>query len=99
VVGDGLQRRDFTHVDDVVRANILASEANISNEDMATVFNVGTGRNHSILELAKMISGNISFIPERLGEMRETLADNSKINRVLGWEPSVKLEDYIKSLA
>ena len=99
IVGDGLQRRDFTHVSDVVNANILASEASIAAADIGTVLNVGTGTNHSILELARMISDNISFIPERPGEMRETLADNSKIKRVLGWEPSVKLEDYISSLA
>lgn len=98
VVGDGLQRRDFTHVKDVVRANILASEAPLAREYMGGLFNVGTGRNHSILDLAKMMSDRISFIPERQGEMRETLADNSKIRRVLGWEPTVMLEDYISSL-
>lgn len=99
IVGDGLQRRDFTHVNDVVSANILASEKSISSSDLGTVLNVGTGRNHSILELAKMMSPDISFIPERPGEMRETLADNSKIRRVLGWEPTVALEDYVRSLA
>jgi UDP-glucose 4-epimerase len=98
VVGDGLQRRDFTHVNDVVSANVLASEHNISSEDLGTVMNVGTGVNHSILDLARMISPNVSFIPERPGEMKETLADNSKIRRVLGWSPTVVLEDYIKSL-
>lgn len=98
IVGDGLQRRDFTHVNDVVSANILASDSQISSDDLGAVLNVGTGVNHSILELANMISPNISFIPERPGEMRETLADNSKIRRVLGWEPTVVLEDYIRSL-
>lgn len=99
VVGDGLQRRDFTHVRDVIRANMMASEAKIDAKDMGTVLNVGTGTNHSILELANMMSKNITFIPARPGEMRETLADNSKIKRVLGWEPTVKLEDYVASLA
>lgn len=98
IVGDGLQRRDFTHVDDVVSANILASEKSLDRDSIGTVFNVGTGRNHSILELAGMISDNISFLPERAGEMRETLADNSKIRSALGWEPTVRLEDYISSL-
>jgi UDP-glucose 4-epimerase len=98
VVGDGLQRRDFTHVNDVVNANILAATKEIPEEFIGTVFNVGTGRNHSILELANMMSDNISFIPERPGEMRETLADKSKIRKVLGWEPTVQLEDYIDSL-
>lgn len=98
IVGDGLQRRDFTHVNDVVSANIIASERPLEREYFGSVLNVGTGRNHSILELAGMISDKISFIPERSGEMRETLADNSKIRRVLGWEPTVRLEDYVSSL-
>lgn len=99
VVGDGLQRRDFTHVNDVVSANLLAAESKMGKSDLGTVFNVGTGVNHSVLELAEMMSKNIKFIPERPGEMRETLADNSKTKRVLGWEPTVRLEDYIMSLA
>ena len=53
VVGDGLQRRDFTHVSDVVRANIMAAENN--NVGDAEVMNIGTGTNHSVLDLAKMI--------------------------------------------
>lgn len=99
IVGDGLQRRDFTHVRDVVRANMLAATAQISHEDLGTVLNVGTGRNHSILDLARMMSNTISFIPERPGEMRETLADNTKIRRVLGWTPTVVFEEYVRSLA
>lgn len=99
VVGDGLQRRDFTHVVDVVRANVLAATASVDAADMGTVINIGTGRNHSILELAKMMSPGVAFIPERPGEMRETLADNSKARRVLGWEPTVVFEDYVRSLA
>jgi len=99
VVGDGLQRRDFTHVKDVVKANVLASQANLKEDELGTVFNVGTGVNHSILDIAKMMSSDISFIPERPGEMRETLADNAKIKRAMGWEPTVNVEDYIRSLA
>jgi UDP-glucose 4-epimerase len=99
IVGDGLQRRDFTHVSDVVSANVLASSADLPKEEFGTVFNVGTGRNHSILELAGMISDRTTFLPERPGEMRETLADNAKTARLLGWEPSVTLESYIRSLA
>lgn len=98
VVGDGLQRRDFTHVYDVARANILASEAKLSKDDFGTVFNIGTGRNLSVLEIAKMMSDNIRFIPERPGEMRETLADASKAERLLGWKATFMAEDYIRSL-
>lgn len=99
VVGDGLQRRDFTHVHDVVRANILAATAEVPEGMFGTVFNIGTGRNSSILDLASMMSDNVSFLPERPGEMRETLADNSKARKVLGWEPTLFLEDYIRTLA
>lgn len=98
IVGDGLQRRDFTNVSDVVSANILAAEKDLDEKMYGTVFNIGTGTNHSVLELAKMISNKYKFIPERLGEMKETLADNRKAREILGWEPKVKLEDYIASV-
>ena len=75
IVGDGLQRRDFTHVEDVVDANILAMSYDGNN----LLFNVGTGCNHSVLELAKMISDTIRFIPPRQGEARETLANIENI--------------------
>jgi UDP-glucose 4-epimerase len=91
IVGDGLQRRDFTHVDDAVSANILAMTT-----DAVGLFNVGTGRNHSVLDLAKMISDDIVHIGPRIGEARETLADNSKIRNQMGWSPTVRLEDYIQ---
>jgi UDP-glucose 4-epimerase len=91
IVGDGLQRRDFTHVSDAVNANILAMQS-----DKTGLFNIGTGKNHSVLELAKMISNNVKFIPPRLGEARETLADNTKVCNELGWYPKIKLEDYIQ---
>jgi UDP-glucose 4-epimerase len=91
IVGDGLQRRDFTHVSDVVDANILAM-----NSPETGLFNIGTGRNHSVLELANMITDNITFIPPRLGEARVTLANNNKTKTLLFWDPKVKLEDYIK---
>jgi UDP-glucose 4-epimerase len=92
IVGDGHQRRDFTHVDDAVSANILAMET-----DATGLFNVGTGRNHSVLELAHMISDEVVHIGPRLGEARETLADNSKIQAAMGWQPTVRLEDYVKA--
>lgn len=97
VVGDGLQRRDFVNVLDVVDANLKAALKDLPEEVLGTVFNVGTGKNHSILEIAEMVSDRIKFIPARPGEMRETLADNTKARSVLGWEPTVDLEDYIRN--
>ena len=93
IVPDGTQRRDFTHVDDVVNANILAMEKD--HDNYGEIFNVGTGRNHSILELAAMISSNTKMIEPRLGEAYITLANISKTQKVFGWNPTKQIEDYI----
>lgn len=103
IVGDGNQRRDFTYVLDVVNANILA--ANAENIMFGTVFNVGTGNSTSVNELADMISKNMSmrgysthppvYIPERIGEARETKADYTKINQSLGWSPTITIEEWL----
>ena len=94
VVGDGLQRRDFTHVSDVVVANILAS--NMSNSKcIGETFNIGTGTNHNILDIVKMIDGPHKHIPPRPAESRVTLSDSSKARLVLGWSAKVKLEDWM----
>jgi len=92
IVGDGQQRRDFTHVNDVVEANLLAMTKGTPGE----LYNVGTGVNYSVLELANMISNEIKYIPARPGEARESLALNFKLKHDMGWAPTVKLEDYIK---
>ena len=98
IVGDGEQRRDFTHVDDIVQANIAAMNyvAQEGDNYFGTVFNVGTGINHSVNEIAALISDNVSFIPPRAGEARETKANNDKIRSVLNWEPTKKIEDYVE---
>jgi UDP-glucose 4-epimerase len=94
IVGDGTQRRDFTHVDDVVDANIRMMS--YDGSEIGTVFNVGTGLNHSVNELAKLISDNVVFIPFRLGESKETLANNTKICYNTGWTSTKSIVDYIK---
>jgi UDP-glucose 4-epimerase len=95
VTGDGKQTRDFTNVHDVVRANILASEN--PNVGRGEVINIGAGRNFSINDVAKLIGGEIEYIPARL-EPKDTRADNSLAKKLLGWEPKVKLEDGIAEL-
>ncbi len=95
IVGDGLQRRDFTYISDVVDANMLAMNSK-SVSIWGQTCNIGTGKNHSVLELAKMIGTKYIHIPERLGEARVTLADITKARSVLDWEPKVQLEDWIK---
>jgi len=95
IVPDGHQRRDFTHVDDVVNANIFAMLVD-NHEHYGEVFNVGTGTNHSVRELAAMISDNTVDVEPRVGESNITLANNDKIRKVLGWAPTRKIEDYVK---
>jgi UDP-glucose 4-epimerase len=93
VVGDGSQRRDFTHISDVVQANILASEI---KDGFGEVYNIGYGSNYSILDIANMISNDIKFIPSRVGEVQETLASNSKFKDLTGWMPKVSLIEWFQ---
>jgi len=96
VVGDGSQRRDFVHVDDVASANILAAiSENIDEEYYGQIFNIGSGKNISVLEIAESISDNIVFIPERSGEAKTTLADITKAQTVLNWNPNIDLKEWI----
>ena len=95
IVGDGEQRRDFTHVSDVVQANILAATVKVSDECYGKLYNVGNGVNYSINEIANAISDNQTNIPPRIGESRVTLADNTKLKTTFGWEPKVNLMDWI----
>lgn len=96
LTGDGEYRRDFTHVTDVARANLLAMES--ENVFGGEAFNIGAGNNASIKQIAEMIGGPTEFIPERVGDPRETLADNSLAKKIIGWEPQVKLVDGIAEL-
>lgn len=95
VVGDGLQKRDFTYIDDAVLANILVAFSDAKDDAFGQTYNVGYGKNHKILDIARMISDKIEFIPERPGESKETLSDTSKIKSVFGWEPTKSLEEWI----
>lgn len=96
IVGDGSQRRDFVYVKDVARANYLAA---ISDLDETEVFNVGTGKNYSVKEIANAISDLQTHIPEREGEMKITLANVDKIEKYLGWKPEVDVMDWIERRA
>ncbi len=95
ITGDGKQTRDFTHVYDVVRANILASESN--NVGSGEVINIGAGKNFSIEKLAEMIGGPVEYVESRI-EPKDTLADNKKAKELLGWEPNISFEDGILEL-
>jgi len=98
IFGDGKQTRDFIYVKDVVKANVLVAESRKAN---GRVFNVATGRQTSILELATKIieitgaNTSIIFDKPRPGDIRHSLADISKI-RKLGFEPEWSLEEGLK---
>ena len=96
IVGDGNQRRDFTHVSDVVRANIMAATKEVDPEAFGQVYNIGTGTNYSINEIAQMIDWPITNIAPRPGEARISLANNQKMRTTFDWSPTVKLEDWIR---
>jgi len=93
IVGDGEQRRDFTHVYDIVEANIAAM--NYQGELKGEIFNIGASHNYSINEVANLISSDQVFLPSRPGEARETLANTTKARTILGWTPKYSLENYI----
>jgi len=95
IYGDGLQRRDFIHVSDVVDANALISFQELDN--WGEVYNIGYGENWSIKEIANAIDGNQVFLSGRPGEMRETLADIRKAKTELTWKPKVNILDWIKT--
>jgi UDP-glucose 4-epimerase len=93
VVGNGTQKRDFTHISDVIQANIFASTV---TKGFGEVYNIGYGSNYSILDIANMISNDIKFIPPRVGEVQETLASNKKFKDLTGWMPEVSLIEWLK---
>jgi len=96
VVPDGTQKRDYTHVSDVVRANLLAMESDKVGK--GEIINVGTEKNYSIFNVVDMIGGSWEFVAERQGEVKETLADITKARGLLGWEPKVSFEEGIAEL-
>jgi UDP-glucose 4-epimerase len=95
IVGDGEQRRDFTHVSDVVQANVLAALVEVDDDCYGKMYNVGNAVNYSINEIADAISDNQTNIPPRIGEARTTLADNTRLKTTFGWDPKVNLMEWI----
>lgn len=93
IYGDGEQRRDFTHVDDIVDALIQIMELSAYGYE----FELGRGKNVSVNEVAEMFGINPVYKDGKPGEARDTLNLDLTANNILGWNPQKELVDYIKS--
>ena len=98
IVGDGEQRRDFTHIDDIVDGLIKIAESNETNDS----WELGTGNNYSVNEVAEFFVGRFDCetikIPNQQGNYKETIRVNDDALNKLGWKPSDKLKKYIYNL-
>ena len=94
--GDGEQRRDFTHIDDIVDGLIKIAESNEKHED---AWELGTGCNYSINEVANMFNyEKMEYVDDVKGNYRATLRINDDAINRLNWKPTDKLKQYIQSL-
>ena len=94
ITGKGEQRRDFTHVDDIVDGLYRCMDKDLKAE----IFELGRGVNYSINEIVDMFGTERKYIPARSGEYDVTLCTDTKAHEMLGWTPTRNLEDYIKSV-
>ena len=94
VVGDGNQTRDFTYVTDIARAMLVTAESDKTGD----VYNVGSGQTVSVNRIAELLGGKKVFIPKRPGEPDCTFADITKIQKELGWQPEVSIEEGVAEL-
>lgn len=98
IYGDGKQSRDFTYIDNVVSANLLAME----REDVAGVFNVGMGERHDLLTIANILEKifnrktEIRFLPPQKGDVRQTLASIEYIGEKLGYRSLLSFEEGLR---
>ena len=100
IFGDGSQIRDFIHVSDVAKANLMAMNSKSSN----LIVNIGTGNAISILELANMIINTSGlkidpiFMEALEGYIEKSLADISQAKKHFNWEPKIELQDWLKEI-
>jgi UDP-glucose 4-epimerase len=102
IYGDGGQTRDFTHVEDVVRATVLAAE-----HELDGVYNVGTGQQYDFRTVVEMLNSELgsdiepTFVENPVPDsvyVHDTMADASKIRSATGWEPQVDFADGIEKV-
>ena len=99
IVGDGNQKRDFTHVFDIIDGLLRIAKTKIKHHD---AWEIGTGVNYSINELYNMFKETFNIdsvnIPDQRGNYRETIRVNDDLIKMLNWEPKDRLKDYIAGL-
>ena len=103
VTGNGEQRRDFTHVDDIVDGLVKAGEGLFDDVIFTAVegftFELGRGKNYSILEITEMFGETeVEYIPQRPGEMEFTLCESRQARSTLGWNPKIDIRNYISKI-
>ena len=91
IVKPGTQKRDFTHVDDIVNGTYLASTKAINDE-----FHIGSGKNYKLVDIVKMFKSEYIYVEERPGERFYSLSNSNKAKRILNYKPKHNLKEYIK---
>ena len=94
IVGDGEQRRDMIHVSDIVQANLAAAKTE-KTEAFGQIFNIGTGVNYSVNQMAELIGGETTNLDPRPGEARVTLSDSSKAKELLDWQSKANFKEWV----
>ena len=92
IVKPGTQKRDFTHINDIVHGCLLAWKRGNQNEYM-----LGTKKQHSIIQIAKMFKTKIRYIPQRKGERFKSSITNNNAEKILGYKSSIRISDYIEN--
>jgi UDP-glucose 4-epimerase len=96
IIGDGMQTRDFVHVKDVAQANVAAMFS--ERVGRGEVFNVATGKQTTVLDVARLFGGDIAFIPPRQGEIIHSCADIRETVEMLDWKPRILFEEGVREL-
>ena len=101
VTSNGEQRRDFTHIDDIVDGLVRCGLSLLTDSKVANgqAYELGRGKNYSINEITEMFGKTeVEYIPARKGEYPFTLADYTKAHEELGWNPTKDIKDYISGV-
>ena len=99
ICGDGLQERDFTHIDDIVEGLVRAGKYHrLSSFPVQEEYQFGSGEKLTIRELAELYGGDIKYIEGRPGDRKTSLADISNAEDKLAWTPKKNLREYVRKI-